>query len=47
VSTRTVRIDRRYGYRTCDVFTERRYGGNPLAVGPDARGLAREGGEHA
>lgn len=27
-------------YRTVDVFTERRFGGNPLAVVPDARGLS-------
>jgi trans-2,3-dihydro-3-hydroxyanthranilate isomerase len=27
---------------TVDVFTERRFGGNPLAVIPDARGLASE-----
>lgn len=27
---------------TVDVFTERRFGGNPLAVIPDARGLATE-----
>lgn len=26
-------------YFTCDVFTEQRFGGNPLAVLPDARGL--------
>src|SRR4051812_48347872 len=30
----------RYRYFTCDVFTERRFGGNPLAVLPDARGLS-------
>jgi len=29
----------RYRYFICDVFTERRFGGNPLAVLPDARGL--------
>ncbi|MDB4905474.1 MAG: Phenazine biosynthesis protein PhzF [Gemmatimonadetes bacterium] len=31
--------DRRYRYVTLDVFTDRRFGGNPLAVVPDARGL--------
>jgi trans-2,3-dihydro-3-hydroxyanthranilate isomerase len=30
----------RYRYCTCDVFTERQFGGNPLAVLPDARGLS-------
>jgi trans-2,3-dihydro-3-hydroxyanthranilate isomerase len=29
----------KYGYYICDVFTDRRFGGNPLAVIPDARGL--------
>lgn len=29
-------------YFTCDVFTERRFGGNPLAVLPDARGLGTD-----
>lgn len=28
-----------YRYYTCDVFTRKRFGGNPLAVVPDARGL--------
>jgi trans-2,3-dihydro-3-hydroxyanthranilate isomerase len=28
-----------YGFVTCDVFTDVRFGGNPLAVLPDARGL--------
>jgi len=32
----------RYRYFICDVFTERRFGGNPLAVLPDARGLTPE-----
>lgn len=32
----------RYKYFTCDVFTERRFGGNQLAVLPDARGLNSE-----
>ena len=32
----------RYRYCTCDVFTERRFGGNPLAVLPDAAGLSGE-----
>jgi len=30
---------RDYAFITVDVFTERRFGGNPLAVFPDARGL--------
>jgi trans-2,3-dihydro-3-hydroxyanthranilate isomerase len=30
---------RRYDFVTVDVFTDRRFGGNPLAVFPDARGL--------
>jgi trans-2,3-dihydro-3-hydroxyanthranilate isomerase len=30
----------RYRYFICDVFTESRFGGNPLAVLPDARGLS-------
>jgi trans-2,3-dihydro-3-hydroxyanthranilate isomerase len=29
----------RYRYMTCDVFTSERFGGNPLAVLPDAQGL--------
>ena len=29
----------RYRFVTCDVFTERRFGGNQLAVLPDAEGL--------
>jgi len=29
-----------YAYYTCDVFTRQRFGGNPLAVVPDARGLS-------
>lgn len=29
----------RYRFFTCDVFTSTRFGGNPLAVIPDARGL--------
>ncbi len=29
----------RYAFYTADVFTSRRFGGNPLAVVPDARGL--------
>ncbi|CAH2599398.1 Phenazine biosynthesis protein PhzF like [Rhodovastum atsumiense] len=29
-----------YEYVTVDVFTDRRFGGNPLAVFPDARGLS-------
>jgi trans-2,3-dihydro-3-hydroxyanthranilate isomerase len=32
----------RYRYLTADVFTDRRFGGNPLAVLPDARGLSAE-----
>ncbi len=31
---------RNYPFVTVDVFTNRRFGGNPLAVFPDARGLA-------
>ncbi|MGH6884930.1 MAG: PhzF family phenazine biosynthesis protein [Geminicoccales bacterium] len=31
-----------YSFVTVDVFTERRFGGNPLAVFPDARGLSNE-----
>lgn len=30
----------RYRYFTCDVFTEQRFGGNPLAVLPEASGLS-------
>jgi trans-2,3-dihydro-3-hydroxyanthranilate isomerase len=30
---------RRYEFVTVDVFTDRRFGGNPLAVFPDARGM--------
>jgi trans-2,3-dihydro-3-hydroxyanthranilate isomerase len=30
----------RYRYCLCDVFTDRLFGGNPLAVLPDARGLS-------
>src|SRR5262245_57411362 len=30
----------KYRYLTCDVFTESRFGGNPLAVLPHASGLA-------
>ena len=30
---------RQFRYYTCDVFTDRRFGGNPLAVLTDARGL--------
>jgi trans-2,3-dihydro-3-hydroxyanthranilate isomerase len=29
-----------YRFYICDVFTEKRFGGNPLAVLPDARGLS-------
>lgn len=29
-----------YPFETVDVFTERRFGGNPLAVFPDARGIS-------
>ena len=32
----------RYRYLTCDVFTEERFGGNPLAVLPEAEGLSAE-----
>lgn len=31
---------RRFAFETVDVFTDRRFGGNPLAVIPDARGLS-------
>jgi trans-2,3-dihydro-3-hydroxyanthranilate isomerase len=31
-----------YRYHTCDVFTREAFGGNPLAVVPDARGLDTE-----
>lgn len=31
-----------YTYYTCDVFTDQQFGGNPLAVFPDARGLTAE-----
>lgn len=31
---------RTYSFMTVDVFTERRFGGNPLAVFPDAEGLS-------
>ena len=33
----------RLSYHTLDVFTERRFGGNPLAVFPDAEPLERQG----
>jgi trans-2,3-dihydro-3-hydroxyanthranilate isomerase len=33
---------RKLRYFTCDVFTEQRFGGNPLAVLPEAEGLADE-----
>jgi len=32
----------RYRFHTADVFTDRIFGGNPLAVFPDARGLATQ-----
>lgn len=32
----------RYRFYTCDVFTDTRFGGNPLAVFPDATGLSTE-----
>ena len=32
----------RFKYYTCDVFTNTRFGGNPLAVLPDAQGLTTE-----
>jgi trans-2,3-dihydro-3-hydroxyanthranilate isomerase len=34
--------ERSFKFVTCDVFTDRRFGGNPLAVLPDARGLSDE-----
>ena len=33
---------RAYAYHTADVFTTQRFGGNPLAVLPDARGLTTD-----
>jgi len=33
---------RHYRFATVDVFTERRFGGNQLAVLPDAQGLSDE-----
>jgi trans-2,3-dihydro-3-hydroxyanthranilate isomerase len=36
----------RYRYFTCDVFTADRFGGNPLAVLPDAAGLSGEQMQH-
>jgi trans-2,3-dihydro-3-hydroxyanthranilate isomerase len=36
----------RYRYYTCDVFTARRFGGNPLAVLPEAAGLSGEQMQH-
>src|SRR6185369_9130321 len=30
----------RYRFYTCDVFTDTRFGGNPLAVLPEAQGLS-------
>jgi len=38
--------ERRYRFFTCDVFTRERFGGNPLAVLPDARGLDPEEMQH-
>lgn len=32
----------KYRYTTCDVFTDQRFGGNPLAVLPEADGLSSE-----
>jgi trans-2,3-dihydro-3-hydroxyanthranilate isomerase len=32
----------KYHFQTVDVFTDRRFGGNPLAVFPDARGISPE-----
>lgn len=34
------RVTKRYRYYTCDVFTDTRFGGNPLAVLPQAEGLS-------
>ena len=31
---------RTFSFVTVDVFTDRRFGGNPLAVFPDAQGLS-------
>lgn len=33
-------VPRRFAYLVCDVFTDRIFGGNPLAVFPDAAGLS-------
>ncbi len=33
-------MERTFPFVTVDVFTDRRFGGNPLAVFPDARGMA-------
>ena len=30
----------KYQYHICDVFTEKQFGGNPLAVFPQAHGLS-------
>src|SRR5204863_2642096 len=38
----TSRMATRYDYLTLDVFTDRPFGGNPLAVVTDARGLTTE-----
>lgn len=35
-------ISVKYNFFTCDVFTRERFGGNPLAVLPDARGLSEQ-----
>lgn len=36
----------RYPFHLCDVFTERRFAGNPLAVLPNAQGLSDEQMQH-
>lgn len=36
---RTAKVSMGYRYHICDVFTDTRFGGNPLAVLPDAVGL--------
>ena len=33
-------MSRKYSFVTLDVFTDTRFGGNPLAVFPDAQGLS-------
>jgi trans-2,3-dihydro-3-hydroxyanthranilate isomerase len=37
-----MKYKKHYSFYTCDVFTDTQFGGNPLAVIPDAAGLSRE-----